>query len=265
MPDPSLPHPSLLDELLQVALTATHSLPAGLLARRRTRIDIETKSSTSDLVTDSDAWCEAQLVDALLAARPDDGILGEEGANRTGSSGVRWIIDPIDGTTNFVHDIPGFSISVAAEVDGVVSVGLVRDPVRAETFSALLGQGAERNGATISTSTKTALDQSLIGTGFNYQADLRAVQAEQLLSVLPVVRDIRRLGGAALDLCAVACGRLDGFYEAGLQPWDIAAGGLIATEAGALLTDFAGQPATDGRVVCAGPGIHQQLCNLIDH
>lgn len=212
---------------------------AGLVQDRRTgRFRSATKTSATDLVTDVDRVAEARIVARLSDARPDDGVNGEEGASRRGISGVVWHIDPIDGTTNFVYGLPGYAVSIAAQVDHAVVAGAVVDAMRAETFTAWQGGGARCNGEPIRCTSETDLSQALVATGFSYLPDRRARQAEVLTRVLPAVRDIRRLGAASTDLCAVACGRVDAFYERGLQRWDDAAGCLIAVEAGAVVGDL---------------------------
>jgi myo-inositol-1(or 4)-monophosphatase len=227
------------------------------------RAEIGTKSSLTDMVTEMDRASEALIVEGLLGPRPDDGMLGEEGTAVEGTSGVRWVVDPLDGTTNYLYELPGFNVSIAAEVDGRVVAGAVLDVVRDELFSATLGGGATRDGVAISASGARDLPSALIGTGFSYDADRRRAQAQVLVEVLPEVRDIRRFGAAALDLCSVACGRLDGYYERGLAPWDLAAGGLIASEAGAVVTDFDGGTALAGAVVAGAPGIADGLRALV--
>lgn len=224
-----------ISELRRLAETTATEVGSEVLARRQAGFSWETKSTSTDVVTEIDTWAESAVVERLLAARPDDGLLGEEGASAVGTTGVKWVIDPIDGTTNLLYDIPGFSVSIGVELDGEAVAGAVYDPVRNELFSAALGHGATRNGETISVSSKADLATALVGTGFSYQSSERAVQAEILQRVLPNVRDIRRLGGAALDLCAVGCGRFDAWFERGIAPWDWAAGALVASEAGALV------------------------------
>ncbi len=221
---------------------------------------IDTKSSRTDMVTDMDRWVEHTLVQSISAARPGDGFLGEEGTSSASTTGVTWIIDPIDGTTNFVYDIPGYSISVAASIDGSVVAGIVHDPVRSERFRATLSGGATRNDEAIRVSTPLNLATSLVATGFSYQSERRRAQAKVLEHVLPAVRDIRRFGGAALDLCSLACGRVDAYYERGLQPWDLAAGALIATEAGATVDVH---DADDGALIGASPSIFSDFSELI--
>ncbi len=224
-------------------------------------LTIETKSSRTDMVTSMDRWVEKTLVDSISRARPNDGFLGEEGSSVESATGVTWVIDPIDGTTNFVYDIPGYSVSVAASISGSAVAGLVHDPVRGERFRATIGGGATRNGEPISAGGATDLSTSLVATGFSYDRERRRAQAEALVNVLPAVRDIRRLGGAALDLCALACGRIDAYYERGLSPWDTAAGALIAAEAGAII-DF--HLDDNGAFVGASPLIYEAFCRLLE-
>jgi myo-inositol-1(or 4)-monophosphatase len=229
----------------------------------RVRAEVSTKSTGTDMVTEMDRASEVLITGGLLGPRPHDGILGEEGIDIAGTSGVRWVVDPLDGTTNYLYGFPGFNVSIAAEVDGKVAVGVVYDVVRAELFSAVRGGGATREGHPIEPSGATELPHALVGTGFSYEPDRRRRQARVLVDVLPHVRDIRRQGAAALDLCSVACGRLDAYYERGLAPWDLAAGGLIATEAGAVVTDLDGQGPVGGSVVAATPGIAVALRDLL--
>ena len=225
--------------------------------------DVATKSSRTDMVTAVDRASEALIVDTLAKERPDDGVLGEEGSSREGTSGVRWVIDPLDGTTNYLYGFPLFAVSIAVEVDAVVEAGVVAHPSFGELFTARRGGGARCNRQPIAVSGKDDLATALIGTGFGYDADRRRQQARWLEHVLPSVRDIRRGGAASLDLCWVGCGRLDGYYEAGLSAWDVAAGDLIAREAGAATSDFDGGPARPGSVVAASPGIAAPLRQLV--
>ena len=220
-------------ELRLLAESVAREVGEQITERRNSGFSWDTKSSTTDVVTEIDTWAEAKVVELLVAARPHDGLLGEEGTSTEGSTGVLWTIDPIDGTTNLLYDIPGYSVSVGASIDGVALAGAVYDPVRSELFSASTGDGATRNGKPISVSGATDLATSLLGTGFSYNRDERARQGSTMEMILPAVRDIRRLGGAALDLCNVASGRLDAYAERGLSPWDFAAGAVIAAEAGA--------------------------------
>lgn len=228
---------------------------------------VTTKSTHTDPVTEVDREVEELVATSLLAVRPDDGVVGEEGADRVGTSGVRWVVDPIDGTVNFVYGIPGCNVSIAAEHDGQIVAGVVVDPLHGDVFAAARGHGATRNGTPVTCTTVADPGLALVGTGFGYDADRRRRQAEVLVRVLPQVRDIRRVGAAAVDICWVACGRLDGYFEQGLQPWDWAAAGLVAAEAGAVVTDLWGEPlATDrsGRgVVASGPHLAGPLQALV--
>ncbi len=255
-----------LAALLELGVAVAHE--AGALIGAAARLgpeEVTTKTSATDLVTATDRAAEALISERLLAARPDDGLLGEEGASVAGRSGVTWVVDPIDGTTNFAYDYPAFCTSIAAEVDGVAVVGVVHDPVRGQTFAATSGGGARLNGRPVSVrAAGPPLAQSLVATGFGYDADWRAAQGAVLAKVLPAVRDVRRAGSAALDLCTVACGRLDAYYERGLQHWDHAAGALIAAEAGAWVGTLEGLPLDVQRtVVAARPDLVEALLELL--
>ena len=248
-----------LDALLALAVEVAEEAGALLAERLHTvRALVETKSSVTDMVTEVDRDAEALIVGRILARRPDDAVLGEEGGERPGTSGVRWVIDPLDGTTNYLYGFPAYAVSVAAERDGVSLVGVVRDAARGETFAAALGQGTTVDGHPATVSTKADLATALIGTGFAYARDERARQADVLRAVLPEVRDVRRAGAAAIDLCWVACGRLDGYYERGLQPWDLAAGALAVEEAGGRFTTM-----EDGTRVAAAATLFDDLCALV--
>jgi myo-inositol-1(or 4)-monophosphatase len=252
-------------ELCGLAEATARATGALLLARLDAiRTDVQTKSTGTDMVSEVDRAAEALIVEALLGARPGDGMVGEEGTDVSGTSGVRWIVDPLDGTTNYLYGLAGFGVSIAAELDGEVVAGVVLDVVRDELFAATRGAGATRDGQPIRASPIAALETALVATGFSYEASRRARQAAVLVEVLPRVRDIRRFGAAAVDLCSVACGRVDAYYERGLAPWDLAAGELIASEAGAVVTGFDGGPPADGAVVAAAPGIAGDLRELLD-
>jgi myo-inositol-1(or 4)-monophosphatase len=250
--------------LLELATTGAEAAGALLLAGLdEIRTDVRTKSSLTDMVSEMDGAAEALLVDHLLGARPDDGMLGEEGTSEAGTSGITWIVDPLDGTTNYLYGIPGFGVSIAAEQDGVVVAGAVLDVIRGELFAAVAGGGATRNGAPISVSDVTALATALVATGFSYDSARRQRQAQVLVEVLPAVRDIRRFGAAAVDLCSVACGRVDAYYERGLAPWDLAAGVLIATEAGATVQSLDDAPVRSGSLLASSPAIAAPLASLL--
>ena len=213
------------------------------------------------MVSDADRDAEAVIEAILLAERPEDGLLAEEGAQSEGSSGRRWVVDPLDGTTNYLYGCPAWAVSIGLEDSGGGAVGVVLDPLRGELFSAARGAGAHLNGQPVAVSGCVRLDSALVATGFGYDADRRARQAAALQRVLPAVRDIRRAGAAALDLCMVAAGRLDGYYERGLQPWDWAAGTLIVREAGGTVIDLDGDPSG---MVAASPAIAGELAALAD-
>ena len=240
---------------------------AGATARQHreaSRVSVmATKSSPTDIVTAADTAVEAQIRAAVARARPDDAVIGEEGDDAAGTSGLRWVVDPIDGTVNYLYGHARYAVSIGVEdVDGGV-VAVVHAPATGETWTAARGQGAWRDGAPISTSACSSLGDALVATGFGYRAQRRARQAAVLADVLPQVRDIRRAGAAALDLCDVACGRLDGYYEQGLQPWDLAAGRLIVTEAGGSISGLGGRAPSEAMVVAAGPGLHSALADLL--
>ncbi|HVF52389.1 MAG TPA: inositol monophosphatase family protein [Actinomycetota bacterium] len=253
------------EELLEIALEAAEA--AGRLLTERFEgpaSGVTTKSSPTDLVSDADRAAEELIVGHLRKHRPNDGILAEEGGRVDVDSGITWVIDPLDGTVNYLFDIPVWAVSIAArDATGNVA-GVIHDPNRDETFAATCGGGATLNGVAIRVSDKTTLDDALIGTGFSYEADIRRVQAEVLARVLPLVRDIRRAGSAALDLASLSCGRLDGFYEATMGEWDKAAGVLIATEAGARITELRNPRGVDNGVVAANPELHPKLAALVD-
>lgn len=238
---------------------------AGLVRSRAGAADlrVEAKTSATDPVTEVDRAVEAQIVGALLAVRPDDGMAGEEGADRAGTSGVRWLIDPIDGTVNFLYGQPGCNVSVAAEVDGRVVAGAVVDALAGEVFAAAEGLGATRDGTPIRCTTADRLGSALVATGFSYDSARRRAQAEVLTHVLPEVRDIRRVGAAALDLCWVGCGRVDAYYERGLKPWDWAAGALVAVEAGAVVGDLEQGRDLDRFTLAAAPELFGPLRDLL--
>ena len=250
----------LLALATDVATRAARLLVEGL---GRERTSVRTKSTSTDMVSEMDRASEQLIARELLTARPDDGIVGEEGSARTGTSGLRWVVDPLDGTTNYLYGFPGWSVSIAVEDDAGVVAGVVVDPSHRDVFTAARGGGARRNGEAIRCSAQTILAETLVGTGFNYAADQRRRQAEVLVSLLPQVRDIRRMGAASVDLCSVACGRLDAYYERGLSWWDIAAGSLIAAEAGAVISSLNGGPVSGDSVMASAPGVSASLSELL--
>ncbi len=236
--------PELRATLLELALDVARE--AAELIRRERAAGVEvaaTKTSLTDVVTKVDHDSEQLIRTRLLAARPGDGFLGEEGGHDDTETGVRWVVDPIDGTVNFLYGLPQYAVSIAAEVDGVAQVGVVLNVPTGVTYWAVLGGGAHRDGTPLQVRGPAPLSQRLVLTGFNYEPRVRTLQAQAIARLLPVVRDIRRPGSAALDLCHVAEGAADGYVEEGVNPWDHAAGGLVAREAGArtaLMTGVGG-------------------------
>ncbi|MBP2707055.1 inositol monophosphatase [Microbispora sp. RL4-1S] len=251
-------------ELLALAVEIAAEAGDMLLAKRPARPEVlATKSSPTDVVTALDRACEELIRSRIVQARPYDAILGEEGGATSGDGRVRWVVDPIDGTVNFLYGLPDWAVSIAVEIDGEVVAGAVNNVPRGELFSASRGGGAWLKGERQSCTTGVPLDRALVATGFGYDAARRAVQAEVVARVLPRVRDIRRGGSCAIDLCSVAAGRVDAYYERGTNRWDHAAAGLIATEAGARLGGMHGRPAGPDMVVCATPGLFEELHDLL--
>lgn len=245
MPTPVSPVADHLPEqLADLAASIAHSVGIRVRQMREGGVSLTgTKSSPTDIVTAADEEAERLIVRALVEARPQDGILGEEGASREGTSGIVWVIDPIDGTVNYLYNIPAYSVSIAATVsapgaffDGRRAIsGAVYNPVSDELFTAWEGGGARCNGSAIRISDHGDLATSLVSTGFGYMVEDRTLQADVAAKLLPRVRDIRSLGSCAYDMCLLASGRLDAYYESGVHAWDYAAAALIAQEAGAML------------------------------
>ena len=255
----------LKDELLDLALEAARQ--AGALLRDGRPADLgvaATKSSSVDVVTEMDIAAEKLITELIGARRPDDGLLGEEGAASPGSTGVRWVIDPLDGTVNYLYGLPAWSVSICAELDGQALVGVVEVPPRGETVHGVLGRGAFLNGRQLRVGPAPEMAQALVGTGFGYLRERRVQQAAVVRELVPRLRDIRRGGSAAVDLCDVACGRLDGFFERGLNPWDYAAGVLIAAEAGGLVGGRPGDAPSTELTVAAPSGLFEPLQQLLD-
>jgi myo-inositol-1(or 4)-monophosphatase len=258
------------EELSRVlALAERLAREAGALQRERyeSRLEIRTKSAAVDLVTEVDHACEALIVEALARERPGDAILAEEGRG-SDSDGApwRWVIDPLDGTTNYAHGYPRFCVSIGVELHDRAVAGVVYDPLLDELYSALRGGGAHRNGRRLRVSPETEIGRALVATGFAY--DVRRSLEDNLdhfARFVKAVRAIRRDGSAALDLCYVASGRLDGYWELKLHPWDVAAGALIVTEAGGRVSDLAGGEAPrSGREIVASNGpLHQAMLDLL--
>ena len=253
-------------DLLTLAVGVAREAAATARRMRAEAItDVETKSTDTDVVTAADRAVERQVVAAIKAARPGDGVLGEEYGDSAAPepSAVRWVLDPIDGTVNYLYGLPQYAVSLAAEIDGVAVAGVVINAATGDEWTATRGGGAWRGDRRLRPSVRTRLDQSLVGTGFGYDAKRRAHQGAVLARLITRVRDIRRFGAAALDLCAVAEGTLDAYFEKGLNPWDHAAGGLIATEAGATVSGLRGAPPGLDMVVAAPPAIFGPLHDLL--
>jgi len=254
------------------ALARSIARSAGEFLRGRRPVHVEvaaTKSSPTDVVTQMDRDVEAFIRSQLSAARPDDGFFGEEGNAEAGTSGLTWVVDPIDGTVNYLYGIDAYAVSIAV-VSGsgdpltwTVLAGAVHDVARDETWSAWLGGGAWHEDDRLRVNAPRPLAESLVGTGFGYAANRRLAQARTLVHVLPHVRDIRRIGSMALDLCRLASGHLDLVFERGLQPWDHAAGGLLVSEAGGTVTGLR-ERAADDRMLVAGPEptVHELVAML---
>ncbi|MDO8731079.1 MAG: inositol monophosphatase family protein [Actinomycetota bacterium] len=254
--------------LLPLAWDSAIEAARYLRDERPSDLAVESKSSAVDAVTEMDRGAEQILVTRLLGARPNDGFLGEEGGQRLGSSGVRWVVDPLDGTVNYLYRIPMWSVSVAAEVQEKSVVGIVVAPDFDEAFVGIAGGGAwlVRQALTDPTSVDrlqvgqcAGLEMAMVATGFGYSAQRRREQAAVVLAIAGQVRDFRRMGGAAIDFCWLARGRFDGYYERGLSRWDVAAGALIAQEAGAHVSGLWGDSVYEETMVAAVPSIAESL------
>ncbi|MFI1195677.1 inositol monophosphatase family protein [Micromonospora sp. NPDC020750] len=257
-------------ELLKIAIDVARDAADTAYRMRAEGVFVAaTKSTVTDVVTAADRAVERQVLDTLATLRPDDAVLGEEyggGAAGEASSGVRWIVDPIDGTVNYLYGLPYCAVSLAAEVDGEVVAGVVRNLFTGEEWTATVGGGAWRAGERLRCSTETDLGQALVATGFGYDPRRRSHQARVLAELIPHVRDIRRQGAAALDLCLAAEGRVDAYYEKGLAAWDQAAGALVAAEAGLRVGGLGGRPAGPDLVIAAPSALfvplHDRLADL---
>ncbi|MFZ0323883.1 MAG: inositol monophosphatase family protein [Actinomycetes bacterium] len=245
-------------ELLELAVEAADQASRLLVERQSVVTVAATKSSPTDVVTAADTAAERLIRDVIRGRRPDDSVLGEELDSQDGRSSVRWVVDPLDGTVNYLYGLPLWSVSIAAEIDGMVVAACVDVAALDRRYTATRAGGAFCNDTAIAVSSVSELPQALLATGFSYEADVRAAQGAAVAKLLPQVRDVRRLGSAALDLCLVAHGQVDAFYERGLQPWDAAAGGLIAAEAGAVV-----QRSGD-RMAAASPLVAAAFFALLD-
>ena len=266
-----------LSTLAQTAGALARMVGARIRSLREQGVAVaDTKSSLTDVVTAADREAERLVAEALREARPHDGLLGEEGASTAGTTGITWVVDPIDGTVNYLYGLPAYAVSIAATVEhdgrgSTLPAGTMADGRRAvagavyvpafdELFDAHEGGGARVNGRPIRVSEREELPLALVGTGFGYTVERRTEQAEVARRLIPRVRDIRRMGAAAVDLCMVAAGRLDAYYERGLQPWDYAAGALIAREAGAeILALEDGELPGEPMLVAGPPALAREL------
>ncbi len=261
--------PDLPAELLRIAVRVAGAAAEFITDRRASAWTASTKSSPTDVVTDVDRGAESVLIQTIRALRPDDSFVGEEGGRRpgTGTEGVCWVIDPIDGTVNFVLGLPVYSVSVAAQLDGRTLAGCVHDVTRGESFQASVGGGAFLESAGVRTQLRgpraVPLGEAVVATGFGYAAEVRVRQGRVLAELIGRVGNVRRLGSAALDLCYVAAGRVDAYFEAGLNEWDRAAGVLIAEEAGALSTGLHGRPPGALTAVC-GPDLFAEFTAALE-
>ena len=274
--NPALLDSELLVELASLAERAAREAAALVHDGRPDRVEVTaTKTSPQDVVTTMDLAAEDLLRTTLHQARPADGILGEEQGYEPGTSGITWVLDPVDGTVNYLYGLPGYAVLVAA-VTGPVPVAApdpatwtvlascVRAPALDRTWTATLGGGAYRDGRRIVLGTPPELELCLLGTGFGYRREVRELQGRVIARLLPQVRDLRRMGSAGLDLCAVADGGLDLYFERGLNPWDLAAGSLVATEAGAQVSGLRGAPAGAAMTVAGHPARVPELVTLLE-
>lgn len=258
----------MIDTLELRELASDIAREAGDIARRRRQAGVTlaaTKSTLADIVTEADREVEAHIRSRLGRERPEDGFLGEESGDATGTSGITWVVDPIDGTVNYAYGIPAYSVSIAAVEDGDALRGLaaaVHAPALGETFVAARGEGAWHDGARLAVAEPTAAG-ALLATGFGYDPATHDGDLATVRRIMPLARDLRRIGSAALDLSYVAAGRLDGFFERGLKPWDFAAGALLVAEAGGVVGRIDGSSPRP-MVVAAGPVLHDRLLGILD-
>lgn len=247
--------------LEDIAADVAQRAAASIRAKLGSAVQVGTKATPTDTVTSADLEIEQFILAALQEATPGASVLGEEGTAVKGTTDIGWIIDPIDGTVNFLYDLPVIAVSIAATRGDQVVAGAVADVLRKEIFAARLGHGATLNGHAITVSPITGMADALIATGFSYAAETRSEEAKVVSRILPAARDIRCFGSSALNLAWVACGRIDGYWESDVKPWDVAAGGLLANEAGAAV-DLC-SPSGDDHVLAAAPGVFHALRRLV--
>ena len=253
-----MPSASELGQLHDLAIQLAGQ--AGEVHVRRETGDVDSKSSATDPVSDVDREAESLIVAGLRELRPDDAILGEEDTSVQGSSGFRWVIDPLDGTVNYLYEFPSHAVSIGVEFDGVPVIGVVLDTALDELHASLVEKKSTRNGQEIQVTSCSDLSVALLGTGFAYQPPLRRSQAMIITELIPHVRDIRRSGSCAVDLCSVASGRLDAFYETGVNRWDVAAGVQMVRGAGGMVT----YDEDKKRIIASGPNLWEELNNAIN-
>ena len=256
--------PSFANELLEICKTLAMTGGKNALAGRLAGLtQVETKSTSTDMVTEFDRATEKYIVGEIRSRRPKDTIIGEEGASISGTSGITWCIDPIDGTTNFLYALPGWSVSIGCSDDNGPLVGAVYIPALDEMFHAVRGQGAFLNNNQIFCNTTSDVSKALVCTGFSYSPEQRTIQSKRVAKFIHQVRDIRRFGAASIDICFVACGRLDAYFEENLHQWDIAAAELIAIESGAKSGNFSGGKSSPKEFMVTCPEIFSQLSQLV--
>lgn len=259
----SLAREALIAELLERALRVAGEACELLTTQRPKELEVHSKSGATDIVTDMDERSEALIVQRLTQGRPGDGVLAEEGSAHQPDSGVRWVIDPIDGTVNYLYGIPAWAVCIGVELDGEPVAGVVAAPELRETYFGATGTGAWLRTPTgtrgIHVGSVTDLSMALVATGFGYSVQRRTKQASTVAELLPKIRDIRRAGTASVDICWLASARVDGYYEVGLKPWDHTAACVVAREAGAIITGPPGEQPSGRLVVGANPGLYPSL------
>jgi myo-inositol-1(or 4)-monophosphatase len=254
---------SLADALLALATELAHDAGDGLRDAFGRALETSAKSTPTDLVSEADVSTERLIRARLEAARPDDAIMGEEGEDRPGTSGLRWVVDPLDGTVNFLYGIPQWCVSIACEDASGALAGVVHDPMRGETWAATRDGAPTLDGAPLRRPLRAQLATALVATGFGYDAGVRDSQARVVARLLPRVRDVRRMGAAALDLAWTAAGRYDAYYERGVKHWDVAAGALICARAGLAVRALPPAPPADSGMLVAPPAIVAELYALV--